>query len=805
MTYLAVENVSLSLALYQVGGVAQARFTLSLADIGSAAPAKWGIGRVFSDLTGSIALANPSIIMATSNDPDYQEGFNYESEIDLKNSGDKVLTFISDFFGIDSAEFYAGFTPPPDAEGTMGLGLDLDVALIKSKRFKCDLTRAEVEFGIDKDGEISVSVLSDLTITMKEFNDIWTTLVFTGQISVEPESITTAFTMNGSGRGDESSEDLIWRNPFGIPGVEIHQAATQIGMTYLAPFLDNIGVAGTMVISDVQGSLAILVDSNDYDNFLLAGSLSEITLLQLITAMSPVTLIAYQALPSATRRTLNKVFDVSMEDVEIYIAPEDTSIGAIDYAQGVAFGGKLSLWGWDAMVAAKLDPDSGIYAEGYLDSVNLINAFYLRGVGEQENPTLDLELSTEDQRLLISAEAGLLGAYTSVLIQAGDSGLIFQYETSSRAVTMSFACEFSGNYFYASGDFDFTIPDLKVELRVDGVDFGTIKLDGVSVKADSTLTVQSANPNFELIMNASFRYGGTQYTVPRLRVTANLSHAGKIITKVANQIKDKATDIFTDLIEDLDKYLDAIEDGIVDATEEVGDAIKDGFNASVDTAIDAFERLDRDLTELATAGYAAADVAKGLKRAGASAEAAADILKRGYGAAAQTAANYLKDAQYATNDIAKSMQNTYNQTANQVASILKNAGKGTQEIANALKSLGKNADQISSALKSVGKSTQEIANSLKNLGFSSKDVGRILKNLGIGRNDIAKTLKSAGFSSDNIADALKNLGWGSKDVAKALKAANYGKKTVKKALKSAGFSTKSINKAIDAIGDFFGL
>lgn len=47
--------------------------------------------------------------------------------------------------------------------------------------------------------------------------------------------------------------------------------------------------------------------------------------------------------------------------------------------------------------------------------------------------------------------------------------------------------------------------------------------------------------------------------------------------------------------------------------------------------------------------------------------------------------------------VTKSMHNTYQKTANQVSSILKNMGKGTQDIANALKSLGKNADQISSA------------------------------------------------------------------------------------------------------------
>ena len=125
--------------------------------------------------------------------------------------------------------------------------------------------------------EPSIAMSNDLVLTLIEKGEE-THLVFTGGVKLEAESITGSFTMNGTGRSPEGTlsgkvqNTDEWREPFGIPGVVIRQFATQVGFTYLAPWVDNVGCHANMKIGDVDGSVSILIDTNDPDQFVLAGT-----------------------------------------------------------------------------------------------------------------------------------------------------------------------------------------------------------------------------------------------------------------------------------------------------------------------------------------------------------------------------------------------------------------------------------------------------------------------------------------------------------------------------------------------------
>jgi len=808
VTYLGVENIQLTLLLYQFGGIPQLRFTLSLADVDSAVPDKWVLGQVMSGLTTSMDLANPVVTLATSSDPDYNYGLNYESSIDLKNSNNDVFEFINKFFGIDTTTFTASVSP--DLEAAMGLEMDLDIDLLNTSRFKLEMSRVEVEFELGSDGELTATIAADTTVQMKEFGGMWTTLVFTGQVSLEAESVTSAFTLSGAARtkkgGDSVEPTDVWVEPFGVSGVEIDQTAIQIGMTYAPcpPCLDNVGFAGGLRIGDVEGDFALLVDINDPDNFIIAGSINEITLIEMFTAICPPAMVAYYALPSATSRALNKVIDVTLRDMNLYIVPTAASIGAIDYAQGIAFGGKLDLWGWDAMLDVKVDPASGIVAYGELDPLNLLNVIKISGKDDDPKPILDLELSSADQRFFVSAEASILGASMGVMISAGEKGLLFDFDSKSGGVTTSLSCEFKGSYFYASGSYKFSLPDMSFKLKIDGINYGTIKLNGASIEASGELTVQSSNPNFKLKIDGKVKWNGTTYNMPTLTIKTKFSKIEKLIDKVGDHIEDKAADIFADLAGTLEEWGDAVADGVIDAGEDVGEIAKDGFNATVDAAIDVYDKLEVGYDTLVDAGYAAQDVANGLKRAGQTASQVAQVLDDSFGAQYNTIANLLSNAGFTDNQVADTLKNTYKQSAKAIAKTFKSIGKSTNSISKALKSVRFNSDTVGDALKGIGISSSDITKTLKSAGFSSNDISKTLKNMGVGRDDIAKYMKSAGYGADTIAKGLKHVGYGSKDVAKGLaKGAKFGKKTCKNALKSAGWSNKAANKAIDSIGNFF--
>ncbi|NTW49487.1 MAG: hypothetical protein HGB19_07160 [Chlorobiales bacterium] len=138
----------------------------------------------------------------------------------------------------------------------------------------------------------------------------------------------------------------------------------------------------------------------------------------------------------------------------------------------------------------------------------------------------------------------------------------------------------------------------------------------------------------------------------------------------------------------------------------------------------------------------------------------AGILNSNFKLAGDKAATALKAAGYAASEVASGLKSAYGWSGEQVAKGLKDAGYGVTEVASGLKSAyGWSGDQVATALKGVGYGANEIAGVLKNVfGWGAKDVAGFMKNtLKFGGDAVNSALESAGFAANEVKKAMNSV------------------------------------------------
>lgn len=89
-------------------------------------------------------------------------------------------------------------------------------------------------------------------------------LTFAMEMGLQPHGFYVAGSMSGA-----------WRNPFGIEGLTVSDVGLMLGVTWEG--VPAVGFAGTITAMNFQGSLACIVNSVDPKNSILAGSISQLT------------------------------------------------------------------------------------------------------------------------------------------------------------------------------------------------------------------------------------------------------------------------------------------------------------------------------------------------------------------------------------------------------------------------------------------------------------------------------------------------------------------------------------------------
>ncbi len=164
--------------------------------------------------------------------------------------------------------------------------------------------------------------------------------------------------------------------------------------------------------------------------------------------------------------------------------------------------------------------------------------------------------------------------------------------------------------------------------------------------------------------------------------------------------------------------------------------------------------------------------------------------------AAKVLSNFFKDAAKWTNAVGKGMvdgvedtgkvlKDTYKQTAGQAAKLMKNAGSSAEDLTKMMKDVYKTSPRdIAKTLKGVRVPNNEVTRALKVSGVSGDDIGDALRyGLGLSSNASAKLMKGAGYTMDSIGNSLKS-------------AYKLDYKDMTKVLKGAGYATRSVDKYV---------
>lgn len=716
-------------------------------------------------LIQGLKLASPTIIAATAStlydpnlDSGINEGFNFFGNLKIAESDDAGIRFIGDILDVRELAVHAAVdTSGATPQYLLEAAVQRDITIIDGKNFKLRFTRSDV--GIYVKGqppEPSIAMSNDLVVTLIEKGKE-NHLVFTGGVKIEAESITGSFTMNGTGRSPEGALSGTvqntgeWREPFGIPGVIIRQFAVQVGFTYLFPWVDNVGVHANMKIGDVDGSVSILVDTNDPDQFVLAGSTDRITIIQIMSAMSPVTFVAYQALPSAVRSAMNKAVDIALEDVKVSIVPSATSIGGVHFRdEGVTIAGRLAVFGWQASMYLNVDTFDGITAAADMDPLNILNVLKVTGAGTDPAPKLRLRISTADTPYLyISAKIEFLALTQELQVEVGENGMLFIFNRSlGNILTTNLRFSYKDYNFDANGKINFNL-----NASFNTV-FGKITLVDIGFNAEATIRA-GQDAGFFASLSGGFRFYGKTVTFPTLTLDVPPSDFQAIYDQVIKRIEDKALDIFGDVFETLEEWANAVKDGTIVFAGEVATVAKDVYKASKEAAAKAYKTLNKGARE----------AAKGISQA--------------YNISARETAKVLKGAEYAANEVADAMQDAFKLTVDGAADALKYAGYGVNEVGNALKTAyNATANATAKALKAAGYTVNQVGDALKSAYNATADT-------------TAKALKFAGYGVNEVGNFLKS-GY------------NLTGKALQSALEGAGYAAKQVEGFLKDVGEWFG-
>jgi hypothetical protein len=265
------------------------------------------------------------------------------------------------------------------------------------------LKNAEFELVPDPENvSVSVSGAVDVTIDSNP-------LEFIGGVRVVPNGISFFATMKGT-----------WADPFGAKGIALSDVSLEIGSDFEG--VPSIGITGGLRIGGFAGKAAVSFNSEFPTQSVLIVAFNHLSLLDVVGTFCPPAVTA--GIPADVGRTLA---GMSLDDVELSVVPQDTSIGKITFKQGLRVGGTLNVAGFRATSMVEIDPARGIAATGSLSPIVVDDVFALTGAaGDGAGPSVDVQLHADAvPRIAFSGRVALLGLSAGADVALSDSGFVF--------------------------------------------------------------------------------------------------------------------------------------------------------------------------------------------------------------------------------------------------------------------------------------------------------------------------------------------------------------------------------------------
>lgn len=315
---------------------------------------------------------------------------------------------------------------------------------------------------------------------------------------------------------------------------------------------------------------------------------------------------------------------------QLYIAPETTFIGSLQYPQGFDITAEIDYLLIQARIKILISANQGIAADVDLAPIVLLSQdfFSLTGAGGQGGPHLSLatyhqpqlaDPQRRDPHFLLSGNLRLLGADTAGLsVLISEHGLTFTLTQASALLSLQLHGSIDSlSHLDVGGSIGVGINRT--------LDMGELGSLAVQVMVTGTLAITCAGTNASANVQGSFVFHGLTCNIPALALDVHspaLQHIGETLWS-------QIVDIITKVLKNPDQWLTWVHGAIIvgagQTAEQVGHILSSVYHLSADAVASKTKQI---------MGYSIDGVSQALKGAGCAANDAVNALKgAGYQAA----------------------------------------------------------------------------------------------------------------------------------------------------------------------------
>ncbi len=370
-------------------------------DLGSLIPGVGilnGLGLSSVEMTlasGDVSFSNPDLESV-----DVSRGLTLIGVLDLKESDNKIFDFINHYTHIDSLTVQANL----DVEEGLSLSgqLNTDITLMNFGAFSLTEKSASLDMSISPDMEPAIGMSNDLELT--GYDPLQTgepTLTLSGGFSFEPESVSLFAALDTNDLG-------AWKDPFGFKNAEIRTAGFQLGATYLAPYVDNIGMVMDARWDQYDISMGASMDVNDPETLAFTLTINQdINIVRMMAQLQSMAIPESARLFNLTKGLFNYIpltirsFDSNNDgtlDPFISFVPFPTDIAGISLNEGMGINARVNLGGQTGELALNASADF-MEMSGSLNIENLVlgNWLVISGTQPGTDLTARFEISPDNQ------------------------------------------------------------------------------------------------------------------------------------------------------------------------------------------------------------------------------------------------------------------------------------------------------------------------------------------------------------------------------------------------------------------------
>ncbi|NUP47978.1 MAG: hypothetical protein HOW97_11795 [Catenulispora sp.] len=384
-------------------------------------------------------------------------------------------------------------------------------------------------------------------------------------------------------------------------------------------------------------------------------------------------------------------------DPQLYLAPQQTMIGAITFPQGMRVRGRVDLYVTAAALDVGIEPGQGILAEVQLDPVTVggSDVFALTAADGGGGPLFSVCTYTRpgqsDPRLrsphvLVSGKLTVFGLVVAdAYLDVSTSGLECTLDLSPvPGVQVALSVTVAGPTAMSIGG--------GVQVGVNTtLDFGALGSLPIDVSVGGSVSGGVRDTTVSLSFSGAFTFEGLSLSVGPLTLDIDATAFSNLPREVLAAVRAALLNVLGAPAQWLAWVRRGVLTGIADVT------------AAARVLVSQFAQTAAQIGQLLhDAGYAAGEVATAMTAIGADATTVLTTLKNAFGLGADDAAAAAKAAGVAAADMAAALKSVFGWSAGQVANYLKSSyGLASGAVNSALSSAGYAAADVTSALGSA--------------------------------------------------------------------------------------------------------